>query len=95
MSWPYRFLSNLKSNIHKVLKDTISTDGVWKIRRHEKSPRIEVFKVEETGHGDIISQDFLAWRRDPSTIEAAKEAVLRRLHEEPQQNHTNGEIRPF
>lgn len=45
-----------------VLKATISGDGVWRIRRREKSTIIEVFKVEETGHGGIISDDFINWR---------------------------------
>lgn len=37
-------------------------DGVWRIRRKERSPTIEVFKIEETGHGDIISDEFINWR---------------------------------
>ena len=47
----------------KGLKQTITGDGVWKIRRRERSAVIEAFKQEETGHGDILSQDFLAWRK--------------------------------
>jgi RAT1-interacting protein len=37
-------------------------DGVWRIRRKERAPIIEVFKVEETGHGDILSNEFINWR---------------------------------
>jgi RAT1-interacting protein len=44
------------------LKATIIGDGVWRIRRKERSSTIEVFKVEETGHGDILSDEFINWR---------------------------------
>lgn len=37
-------------------------DGVWRIRRKERAPVIEVFKLEETGHGDILSDEFINWR---------------------------------
>jgi RAT1-interacting protein len=44
------------------LKATVTGDGVWRIRRRERSPTIEVFKVEEAGHGDILSDEFINWR---------------------------------
>ena len=44
------------------LKEAISTDGVWTIRRRDRSPTIEVFKSEDFGHGHILSQEFLEWR---------------------------------
>jgi RAT1-interacting protein len=44
------------------LKATITEDGVWRIRRKERSPTIEVFRVEETGHGDVLSDEFINWR---------------------------------
>lgn len=44
------------------LKGVITDEGVWRIRRNGQSPVIEVFKVEETGHGDIISDEFKNWR---------------------------------
>ena len=37
-------------------------DGVWRIRRKEYSPVIEIFMVEETGHGDILSDEFINHR---------------------------------
>lgn len=40
----------------------IRSDGVWRIRKRERVPKIEVIKVEESGHGDIISEAFLQWR---------------------------------
>lgn len=45
-----------------VLKSTIMSDGVWRIRRQERSQFIEVFKKEETGHGDILTDEFINWR---------------------------------
>jgi RAT1-interacting protein len=48
--------------IQVVLKVTITGDGIWRIRRKERSSTIEVVKVEETGHGDILSDEFINWR---------------------------------
>ena len=45
-----------------VLKGTITGDGVWRIRRKERAPVIEVFKLEEAGHGDILLDEFINWR---------------------------------
>ncbi len=44
------------------LSQTITTDGVWRIRKRPNIPVLEVFKVEETGHGDILSRSFVEWR---------------------------------
>lgn len=48
------------------LKQTIREDGTWRIRKQEKSSVIEVFKVEESGHGDILSSSFKSWRSSMS-----------------------------
>ena len=53
--------------------------GTWKIRRKERSDVIEVWKVEERGYGDILSREFVAWRRTGNVVEAAKEGALERL----------------
>ena len=46
------------------MKQTIQGEGgVWRIRRQERSPVIEIFKIEESGHGSILTPDFLEWRR--------------------------------
>jgi RAT1-interacting protein len=50
------------ANMTLVLKATVVGDGVWRIRRKERSPAIEVFRVEDTGHGDILSDEFINWR---------------------------------
>ena len=44
------------------LKATITEGGVWRIRRRERSPVIEVFKLEEAGYGDILLPAFVEWR---------------------------------
>jgi RAT1-interacting protein len=54
------------------LKATITTEGVWRIRRKERSPVIEVFKVEKQGTGQIILQDFIAWRERLMAKEVAE-----------------------
>lgn len=50
------------------LKDTITSEGVWRIRKRQNSPAIEVFKVEETGFGDILSQTFVEWRQNELSL---------------------------
>lgn len=40
----------------------MNDDGVWRIRRKPNSPTIDVFKVEETGHGKIVTDEFINWR---------------------------------
>ncbi|KAL8761411.1 MAG: hypothetical protein Q9184_002470 [Pyrenodesmia sp. 2 TL-2023] len=48
------------------LNDTVREDGgVWRIRKEDKVPAIEVFKVEESGCGDILSKEFIDWRCRP------------------------------
>jgi RAT1-interacting protein len=44
------------------LTQNINDEGVWRIQRRPQSPTIELFKVEETGHGDILSDEFKNWR---------------------------------
>jgi hypothetical protein len=40
----------------------VTTGGVWRIRKREKVPFLEVFRLEETGHGDILLPAFVDWR---------------------------------
>ena len=47
---------------HVGLKSVVNDEGLWRIRRRQGDPLIEVYKMEETGHGDIISDDFKNWR---------------------------------
>ncbi|KAJ4502774.1 decapping endonuclease targeting mRNA [Exophiala dermatitidis] len=60
--WDGQTCINFASSFLEWLKTIITSDGVWRIRKREKSPRVEVFKVEQTGHGDILSPAFVEWR---------------------------------
>ncbi|RQM06459.1 hypothetical protein DH86_00002281 [Scytalidium sp. 3C] len=44
------------------LRHTITGEGVWRIRRRNGSPEIEVYQIEEVGHGAILSDEFINWR---------------------------------
>ena len=35
---------------------------MWRIRQPERAPFVEITKVEESGHGKILSNEFVAWR---------------------------------
>jgi len=64
----------------------ITEDGVWRIRKREKVPKLEVYKLEESGHGDILSENFVHWRTCelPLCAEAKVQA--------PQSSATNGRL---
>ncbi|KIM94872.1 hypothetical protein OIDMADRAFT_106473 [Oidiodendron maius Zn] len=61
-TWDGNMCINFASSLLEFLKATIVGDGVWRIRRKERSPVIEVFRVEEAGHGDVLSDEFINWR---------------------------------
>ncbi|KAF2004492.1 rai1 protein [Amniculicola lignicola CBS 123094] len=53
------------------LKDSIKGEGVWSIKRTQDW--LEVVRVEETGTGSILSQEFLDWRAGVTGKEEEKE----------------------
>ncbi|TGJ86512.1 hypothetical protein E0Z10_g2222 [Xylaria hypoxylon] len=61
-SWNANMCINFASAFLDWLKTTINDEGVWKIRRRAGSSAIEVFKVEEVGHGSILTEEFINWR---------------------------------
>ncbi|KAL8802191.1 MAG: hypothetical protein Q9182_003981 [Xanthomendoza sp. 2 TL-2023] len=61
-SWDGNLCINFTAAFLDWLKGTITEDGVWRIRKREKATVIEVFRLEESGHGDILSQEFVEWR---------------------------------
>lgn len=61
-TWDGNMCINFASELLEFIKATVIGDGVWRIRRKERSPTIEIFKIEETGHGDILSDQFINWR---------------------------------
>ncbi|OAL30681.1 hypothetical protein AYO20_08643 [Fonsecaea nubica] len=60
--WDGQICINFAASFLEWLKATVTADGVWRIRKREKSPVLEVFKLEESGHGDILSSTFIEWR---------------------------------
>ncbi|KAK3378008.1 RAI1 like PD-XK nuclease-domain-containing protein [Podospora didyma] len=60
--WDGNVCINFASAFLDFLRHTINDEGVWRIRRMAGSPHIEVFKVEEVGHGNIITDNFMNWR---------------------------------
>lgn len=69
--WDGQTCINFAASFLEWLRATITEGGTWRIRKREKTPLLEVFKLEETGTGDILSQSFLDWRREglPAAIE--------------------------
>ena len=65
----------LTTNASLGLKQTITTNGVWRIRRRERSSVIEVFKNEDRGYGDILSLKFIEWRSYMDANEATTETA--------------------
>ncbi|GCB28027.1 decapping nuclease rai1 [Aspergillus awamori] len=61
-TWDGNICINFAATFLEWLKTTIQEEGTWRIRKREKSSLIEVFRVEESGTGDIISPAFSAWR---------------------------------
>ncbi|KAI1438741.1 RAI1 like PD-XK nuclease-domain-containing protein [Xylaria sp. CBS 124048] len=61
-SWDANTCINFANAFLEWLRGTINDEGVWQIRRQAGSPTIEVFKVEEVGHGNILTDEFINWR---------------------------------
>ncbi|KAL3455703.1 RAI1 like PD-XK nuclease-domain-containing protein [Aspergillus heterothallicus] len=66
-AWDGNICINFAAAFLDWLKDTIQEGGTWRLKKAEKSSVIEVFKVEETGTGDILSEAFLTWRTATTT----------------------------
>ncbi|KAI4868311.1 RAI1-domain-containing protein [Hypoxylon rubiginosum] len=61
-SWNANTCINFASAFLEWLRNTIDDEGVWRIQRRHRSGIIEVFKVEEVGHGSILTDEFINWR---------------------------------
>lgn len=48
----------------EFLRHTVVGDGVWRIRKIARSDVIQVYQVDETGTGAILSKKFIEWRAD-------------------------------
>jgi RAT1-interacting protein len=70
-SWDGNLCISFTAEVLEFLKGTITSEGVWKIRRSQRSPTLEVFKVEPSGTGDILTTEFLEWRNQLYAREVA------------------------
>lgn len=61
-TWNANTCINFASAFLEWLRNTIDDEGVWRIKRRHRSGIIEVFKVEEVGHGSILTDEFINWR---------------------------------
>ncbi|KAL2003476.1 hypothetical protein VTN02DRAFT_3685 [Thermoascus thermophilus] len=61
-TWDGNICINFAAEFLEWLKTIINGEGVWRLRKRAKVPVIEVFKLEESGHGGILSSAFLTWR---------------------------------
>lgn len=64
----------------------VTTDGVWRIQKREKVPFLEVFRLEETGHGDVLLPAFVDWRTNGLKKQEP--------HGENQDNSVNNKVNP-
>lgn len=60
--WHGQTCINFAASLLEWIKSVVTEEGVWRLRKIEKTSRLELFKVEETGHGSILSHSFLQWR---------------------------------
>ncbi|EFR03282.1 hypothetical protein MGYG_06284 [Nannizzia gypsea CBS 118893] len=61
-TWDANTCINFASQFLTWLKTIVDSEGVWTIRKAAKSSHIEVFKVQETGYGNILTPEFVEWR---------------------------------
>ncbi|KAL4967256.1 DXO/RAI1 family decapping nuclease [Aspergillus stella-maris] len=61
-TWDGNICINFAATFLDWLKTTIQESGTYRLKKAEKSSLIEVYKIEESGTGDILSQAFLSWR---------------------------------
>lgn len=72
-TWDGNSCINFAAGVLEWLKEVVFGEGVWRVRRRERSAVIEVFKVEERGTGDILSREFLEWRMGQQEREGQKQ----------------------
>lgn len=60
--WDGNTCINFCSALLDWIRAGVDEDGVYRIRREPKSNSIRLFKVEQTGHGKILTDEFINWR---------------------------------
>ncbi|KAK2004540.1 RAI1-domain-containing protein [Colletotrichum falcatum] len=61
-AWNADMCVNFAAEFLVWLRQTINDDGVWRIHRRAGKPNIEVFKIDEAGHGEVLTDEFINWR---------------------------------
>ena len=62
--WDGNICINFAASFLGWLKSIIIGDGVWRIRKKQNVPKLEVFCLEESGYGDILTDTFVRWRAE-------------------------------
>lgn len=63
--WNGNICINATADFLQFLKQTVVGSGVWRIQRRDRgAPTIEIFKVEDSGTGNILKHDFVRWREE-------------------------------
>lgn len=72
-AWNGNVCINFTSTFLDFLKETLTgQDGVWRIKRALNEPEICVFRVEDTGTGNILRETFKKHRERIMAIDIAK-----------------------
>lgn len=70
-SWDGNTCINFVAAFLEFLKNTITGDGTWRISRKERSATIEVYRLTDHGHSNIVSEDFARHRQQMQAREIA------------------------
>lgn len=69
--WDGNISINFTAAFLEFLRETIVGDGVWRIRRVKSQKLIEIFRVEDSGTGQIIKESFKTHRARLRGMEVA------------------------
>lgn len=71
--WDGNACINFAAGVLSFLKKVITGEGVWRIKLEKKGDSIQVWRVEDSGTGGIISQEFLDWRNRDKKSDGGEE----------------------
>ncbi|CAI4210404.1 unnamed protein product [Parascedosporium putredinis] len=75
------------------LKSVIRGGGLWRIRRQPGGRDVEVFRLAEHGHGQVLSDEFLEWRNSEAMKAIDQQAQQRALQAEKERQEQQEEAR--
>lgn len=70
-TWDGNVCINFTAAFLEFLQQTVTGDGVWRIQRRRNARDIQVFRVEDKGHGGILKRSFIAHREKLRASEIA------------------------